>query len=465
MTTLWKHSAIELGEIVGRGDVSSREVVRAHLDRIAEVNPAVNAVTRTQEASALEAADRADRRASDGERLSILDGVPFTSKENIDCLGVPTTEGVVALAEAMPLQDAPVIERMKAAGAVPVARTNMPDFGLRVQTDNELHGATINPWDPNRTCGGSSGGEGVAIATGMTPMGLGNDIGGSVRNPAYCSGIAAHKPTPHRLARSSSVPPTSPGPAGQLMSVNGPMARSVEDLISMFDIMHGRHRRDPWSVTTPFLPDRSERPVIALVAEPPGGSTDPQIADGVRAAGAALEAQGFEVVEADPPAVIEASDAWLQWLGGEIHLRRALLDMVMGADGRRFLELVDDPAVGDLAVTIDALTARHAIAEQWLSFFAEYPVIVGPAWTQHPFEVGYDIAGRDEALQMLNNLRLIVVCNVLGLPATALPVGATAEGVPLGVQVIAEQHGDDRCLAVASIIEEAFEPLTPIDPR
>lgn len=462
---LWKHSALQLGDLLGQGKVSSREVVQAHLDRIAEVNPTVNAVTRTQEASALDAADEADRRAGAGERLSPLDGVPFTTKENLDCVGVPTTEGIVALADAMPTADAPVVERMKAAGAVPLARTNMPDFGLRVHTDNELHGQTLNPWDSGRTCGGSSGGEGVAIATGMTPMGLGNDIGGSVRNPAFCSGITAHKPTPHRLPRASSVPPTSPGPAGQLMSVNGPMARSVEDLISMFELIHGRHGRDPWSVTSPFEPDRSQRPAIALVPEVPGGDTDPEIAAGVRTAGEVLAANGFEVVEVAPPAITEAGEAWLGWLGGEIHVRRAVLDSVMGADSRRFLELVDDPAIAELAVTIEALTARHDIAQQWLAFFAQYPVVVGPAWTQHPFQVGQDIAGRDEAMQVLNNLRLIVVANVLGLPATALPVGVTAGGLPLGVQVISEQHADDRCLAVAAIIEDGVEPLTPIDPR
>ena len=133
--------------------------------------------------------------------------MPFTVKENIDVAGTPTTQGVTALAEAIAPIDAPTVERMRAAGAIPFARTNLPDFGLRVHTDSELHGLTRNPWNPNVTAGGSSGGEGAAIASGMSPIGLGNDIGGSLRNPAHCCGIASIKPTVGVVPMASVIPP------------------------------------------------------------------------------------------------------------------------------------------------------------------------------------------------------------------------------------------------------------------
>ena len=196
---LWRLNALELGARIHCGEVTSREVVEAHLDRIEATNGAINAVTLIQADEALAAADQAGEEISAGDIRGPLHGVPFTTKENIDVFGTPTTEGIVAFADRMPTADAPIVERLKHAGAIPIARTNMPDFGLRVHTANGLHGETLNPWNPGLTCGGSSGGEGAAIAAGMSPMGLGNDIGGSVRNPAYCCGIAALKTTPHRL--------------------------------------------------------------------------------------------------------------------------------------------------------------------------------------------------------------------------------------------------------------------------
>lgn len=195
MTELWALSALDMAAQIGSGATTSRAVIEAHLARMDAVNPHLNAVVNRMDDQALQAADAADEAVARGETLGPLHGVPFTVKENIDCLGTPTTNGVVALAEAMPTLDAPVVERMRAAGAIPVGRTNLPDFGLRVSTDSSLRGLTRNPWHPGRTAGGSSGGEASAIAAGMSPLGLGNDIGGSLRNPAHCCGIASIKPT------------------------------------------------------------------------------------------------------------------------------------------------------------------------------------------------------------------------------------------------------------------------------
>ena len=204
---LWEHSAAELARMIRNKQASCEEVVKDHLKRIQEVNPKLNAVTVVLEETALATARDYDRAGS-GQPLY---GVPLTVKENIDLVGSATTNGVPAGANALPSIDAPVVERMKAAGAIPIARTNLPELGLRIDTDNSLRGRTYNPWDKSRTAGGSSGGEASAIASGMSPIGLGNDIGGSVRNPAFCCGITSLKPSEGRVPRASSLAPFERG--------------------------------------------------------------------------------------------------------------------------------------------------------------------------------------------------------------------------------------------------------------
>src|SRR2546421_7457193 len=207
VSELWRKGAVELAALIRDREVSSREVVQAHLDRIEAVNPHLNAIVRLLPDQALAAADAADLAVADGARLGPLHGVPFTVKENIDLAGTPTTHAIPALAEAVAPVDAPQVERLRTAGAIPLARTNLPDFGLRVHTDSFLHGLTRNPWNPQRTAGGSSGGEAAALATGMSPLGLGNDLGGSLRNPAHCCGVASIKPPTGVVPPPTGIPP------------------------------------------------------------------------------------------------------------------------------------------------------------------------------------------------------------------------------------------------------------------
>jgi len=204
---LWRLSALELAAIITSRRASSREVVEAHLRRIEAVNPAVNAVTVVLVEQALDAADAADRAVAEGRTLPPLHGVPFTVKENLDLAGTPTTQGAKALSAAYPREDAPVVRRLKAAGAIPIGRTNCPTFAVRWHTDSELWGATVNPWDRARTPGASSGGEAVALATGMSPLGLGNDGLGSLRWPAQCCGVCAVKPSLGRTPNASTAGP------------------------------------------------------------------------------------------------------------------------------------------------------------------------------------------------------------------------------------------------------------------
>ncbi|MGI9009070.1 MAG: amidase, partial [Streptosporangiaceae bacterium] len=252
MSEWWRSSALQLAAMIRGGEVSSREVVQAHLDRVAAVNPSVNAVVRLLPEEALAAADAADRAVAGGAELGSLHGVPVTVKENIDLAGTPTTQGVPALAGATASMDAPQVERLRAAGAIPFGRTNLPDFGLRVHTDSALHGLTRNPWNPQRTAGGSSGGEAAALATGMTPLGLGNDLGGSLRNPAHCCGVASIKPSTGSVPGATVIQPEDLPISFQLMAVEGVMARRVADVRAGFTAIAGQHPRDPSSVPVTF---------------------------------------------------------------------------------------------------------------------------------------------------------------------------------------------------------------------
>src|SRR6201992_736785 len=203
-------------------------------------------------------------REARGARVP-LHGVPFTVKENIDVAGTATTQGLPALAEAVAPVDAPQVERLRAAGAIPIGRTNLPDFGLRIHTDSSLRGLTRNPWDAGVTAGGSSGGEASALASGMSPLGLGNDVGGSLRNPAHCCGIASIKPTPGRVPHATVIPPEDLGPAMQLMAVEGVMARQVRDVRLGLGIVAGFSPRDPESVPVPLEVERVRSRRVALV--------------------------------------------------------------------------------------------------------------------------------------------------------------------------------------------------------
>jgi amidase len=465
VSELWRKSALELAAMVRGREVSSREVVQAHLDRVEAVNHRVNAIVRLLPDQALAAADAADRAVADGARLGPLHGVPVTVKENIDLAGTPTTQGVPALAEAIAPVDAPPVERLRAAGAVPFGRTNLPDFALRVHTDSALHGLTRNPWNPQRTPGGSSGGEAAAVASGMSPLGLGTDLGGSLRNPAHCCGVASIKPSAGAVPAARVIPTEDTPLSYQLMSVEGVLARRVADLRAGFTAIAGQHPRDPLSVPAVFTDlAPGERPKVAVLPEPPGGSTHPGVAAAVRRAADALADDGFEVTEAVPPDYEQAVDLWAATLAVDLRVMQPVLDRLMGAGGRQFLDYgIEHLPAPDLASSAAAHTARHGLARRWSLWYQDHPVLLSPVWSQPAFPLDFDIDGAEGAIATLELMRPVLPANLLGTPAAVVPAGM-ADGLPVGVQVMGGKYTDLRCLAVAEAIERLLGPLTPIDP-
>jgi amidase len=465
-TQLWRMGARELAAGIRSRQVSTREVVESHLRRIEEVNPGVNALTVVIAEQALDAADRADRAVADGSDLPSLHGVPFTVKENIDLAGTATTNGLKMLAEAYPDRDAPAVERMRAAGAIPIGHTNCPSITVRWHTDSELWGATVNPWDPSRTPGASSGGEAAAVATGMSPLGLGNDGLGSLRWPAYCCGVAALKPTLGRVPHATAVEPGDAPIGVQLTTVQGPMARRIADLRAALEVIAGPTWRDPWSVPAPLDGPAPRQPIrVAVVIDPAGKGTVRQVRESVQNAARALDNAGYAVTEAEPPSVDLAAQALLDMVGTpEIRATWETMAPILPHDTRRFMMAFYEVA-GDHGpvAALSSFVTRQSLLRAWGEFQEDFPQIISPIYTDIPFEVGTDLTV-PAVTETIRGMRMTLAVNALGLPAVAVPVGI-ADGLPQGVQVIAPRYREDLCLDAAQALEDEFGIFTPIDPR
>ena len=465
-TDLWRMSALELAEAIRSRQISSQEVIEAHLRRIQAVNPSVNAVTVMLAEQALEAAKAADRAVAAGGDLPPFHGVPFTIKGNIDLAGTPTTQGLKALSGAYPRLDAPVVERLKAAGAIPIGRTNLATFAVRWHCESELWGATVNPWDRSRTPGASSGGEAVALATGMSPLGLGNDGLGSLRWPAQCCGVSALKPTLGRIPDATTAGPADVVIGVQLTAVQGPLARRVADLRAAFEVLAGPTWRDPWSVPAPLRGPAPPKPVrAALVVDPAGHGTAKQVQEGVRKAARALDDAGYAVDEVEPPSIDVAAKTLLGMLNTpDIRAGWQMMSPLMPADTKRFIsafyEVAGDP---DPVRTVQSFVIRHALLRAWGEFQETHPLIVAPIYTDVPFAAGTDLDDGRVA-ETIRGMRMTIAVNALGLPALALPV-SIGDGLPQSVQVIGPRYREDLCLDAAAALEDRVGIITPIDPR
>ncbi|MFJ3393623.1 amidase [Leifsonia aquatica] len=464
----WEMSAGEIAEAVRTGSLTATAVVEAHLRRIDEVNPRVNALTVVFAERALALAADLDRRIAAGEDPGPLAGVPISVKENIDMTWSPTTEGATFLQGNQPADDATAVRRMLAAGAIPIGRGNMPDFGLRWDTDNDLFGRTLNPWVRSLVPEGSSGGDAVAVATGMAAIGLGNDYGGSLRLPANAAGVTALRTSAWRIP----APVVAPAPVPlslQHFAVNGPIARSAADLDLAFAVLHGADERDPLSITVehPRSYDGPRR--VAVVRDPLGWGVAPSVVDAVEAAASALTDAGWQVDEVEPPMLEEAAVLWRRLSAYEMKglfapgaLPAPLSDGAVQYFRDNVVGAEPFASVEDYA---DAWAKRVLIAALWHEFFAEHPIILGPVATAEPFPIGYDLDGPEAADELWRRHRLVVAVNFLGLPSAAVPTHVADSGSPVGVQLIADRNADHVALAAAADVERALGRLTPTAPR
>ncbi|MFI5801536.1 amidase [Streptomyces sp. NPDC051561] len=466
---LWKMPATAQAKAIRGGEISAVELIDSHLARIAEVNPGVNAVTQLLAGSARDAAARVDQQRASKAELGPLAGVPFTVKESTPIEGVATTFGVPRFRDLVAAADAPPVARLRAAGAIPLGHSNLPTLILAgMHTRSELYGDTVNPWDASLTPGGSSGGDAVAVATGMAALGLGNDSGGSVRIPAQFCGVAALKPTSGRFPADHRVlGPDDPGPASQLLVVDGPLARTVADLRLAYETLAGTDPRDPRAVPVPLYGDPLPGPVkVAVVTDPGGKGVHPSVRAAVERAAAALRDAGYEVCEVpDVPRLEETLEAYGRLTVTEFAPSWPAVRTLLGEGGDRYIAwAMEQVSPASAAELVKLMGTWLNIRRSWAHFLHTYPLLLGPPFTEPPVAPGLesrDRAGRD---RVASGMRLCSATSFVGVPAVAVPTG-TADGLPTGVQLVGRAFREDLCLDAAQAIEDRLGVLAPLDPR
>ncbi|WFR98618.1 amidase [Rhizobium tumorigenes] len=459
--------ATKLAELIRTKELSPVEVMQAHLDRIEAVDGDINAIV-TLANGALEAAKRAEAAVLAGEDLGPLHGVPFTVKDSIDTAGVLTQRGSPIFRGRIPDEDATSVARMKKAGGILLAKTNLPEFSYWIESDNLLSGRSNNPWDLERTPGGSSGGESAAIAAGMSPLGLGTDLAISLRGPAAQTGITSMKATRGRVPMTG-IWPRAPRRFWHV----GPMARSVRDIAFAFSQLAGSDGKDAFSSSTTLFdaglgrqPFRQLR--VGWMVGPGFGPVDPEVATTVKAAAEALKDVGVSVEHVGIPALERdfALDVF-----NRLHVMEMKPAFKEATAGRRDDELykmaktmlsLPDTSVKDY---IDAEQAAERLRDGYADYFSRYDALIThvlpiPA---HKHGVGeFVIDGQTVDATYLQGAT--VPLNITGLPGLSMRFGTSSEGLPINVQVVGAWQAESTILHIASLLE-SISPVRSLRPN
>nr|WP_280422733.1 amidase [Nocardia carnea] len=472
----WRWSASRTARAIRDKEVTAVEVVRASLDRLHATQPVSNAFGYIAD-DALQHAEHADAAIAKKEPLGPLHGVPVAFKLNTHIKDQPTTNGVSDYLGGSADETAPVVTNMLNAGAISLGRTNVPQFSLRWCTESPHWGRTYNPWDSNVTAGGSSGGAAVAVATGAVALAQGNDFAGSIRYPASVCGIVGLRPTVGRVPTWHSSANVGVAMSIQQMSVEGPLARTVEDLRLALRVMQAPDPRDPNAVAlasdrrADYAPARRVALVVDAGQGPFAGAGRPETIEAVRTAGQWLSAAGYEVEEVSLPALGDAATLWNKIALTELGVGGFVEEMqrVADKDILQFLgswSVVAQEEFGEvgLAEFVAALAERHLVRRRISEFMAEFPLLVLPNSSEPAFGHGADIGSLDRVREILANQWPSFAVPVLGLPAVALPATAAPDAAPLGVQIVGRSFEEESVFEAAEVIEQRSGIITPIDP-
>lgn len=457
--TLHFQTATQLAELIRSRKASCREVMQAHLDQIVRVNPQVNAiVSPIAPENALAQADAADRALAGGKAVGVLHGLPVAVKDLVDTQGIRTTKGSPIYKDRVPDRDAIIVERMKAAGAIVIGKTNTPEFGAGSQTFNAVFGETRNPYDLGRTCGGSSGGAAVSLATGMLPIADGSDLGGSLRNPASFCNVVGFRPSPGR------VPVWPAGIGWWGLSVQGPMGRTVQDVALLLSAMAGPDDRSPIGLAEPGFAFRTplkrafKGVRVALSTDLGGRLVDPEVAKIVRAQGKVMESLGCIVEEAHPDfaaadEVFQVLRAWkfAQDHGAELETHRHLMKDTVIWNTEEGLKL----SGRDVSV---AETKRTEIYHRLRAFMERYEYFLLPAAAVPPFPIEQRYVSEINGVKLKTYIDWMWPCyciTITGHPAISVPAGFTAGGLPVGLQIVGRHQQDFAVLQLAKAYEQA----------
>jgi len=452
--------AVAMAEQVRKKKISPIELVDAHLAQIEKLNPRLNAFVHVD-------ADRARRSAQDAQtavmqkrKLGPLHGVPISIKSSISVAGLRCESGTRLRAGLVPQQDAPLIARLKNAGAIVLGVTNAPEFLMAWETDNLLYGRTNSPWDLQRTPGGSSGGEAAAIAAGMSAGGVGSDGGGSIRVPAHFSGICGLKPTPGRIPATGHFP-VSAGPFA-LIGVVGPMARTVADLKVLFEVMQGPDIGDTCAAPVPVRwpnEDAVKNLRIGFFEDDGRTPVTPETRAAVRTAAEALRNTGFQVEPFRPQGLEEARQLWHKFfvVAGGMLLKPMFKegDADLSPILKQFLEEAAAQPAHTGRTLLDAWIQRDLLRARFLAQMQQYPILLCPAAAIPAFRHGersWQVEGK--TVHYLDAWSYTEFFNPLGNPGVVVPVGQSAEGLPIGVQIVGRPWEEEQVLAIAAALEK-----------
>jgi len=458
--------ASRIAELVANRELSPVEVMRAHLDRIAEVNPKVNAIV-TMADGALDTAKKAEAAVKPDARLGRLHGVPFTVKDGIDTAGVLTQRGSPIFRGRVPDADATVVARLKAAGAILIAKTNPPEFSYSIETDNFLTGRTNNPWNLDYTPGGSSGGESAALAAGMSPLGVGSDLSISLRGPAAHTGVVRFKATHGRLPMTGHWPRVP-----RRFWHIGPMARSVRDVALAYSLMAGPDGVDGSSISSPDLDTgvgtKSTRQLRVGWLASPGffGPTDPEVVATVRAAAHALSNADCHVEEVRLPVLEQTDASSVLWRLQQMESRPEFQKVTAGHEAEifRHVRLILDTPDTPIADFVADEQAVERLRDSFVDYFARHDALLSPVTpfpaTKHGLA---DLVVDGKTVSPFHVQSATAPFSLTGLPALSMRFGTSHDGLPIGVQIISAWLAESTTLKVASLLEKV-SPVRDLHP-
>jgi Asp-tRNA(Asn)/Glu-tRNA(Gln) amidotransferase A subunit family amidase len=457
MTDLHVESITRLAELVRKRKASPVEVVQAFLCRIDEFNPKLNAIV-TIAADVLERAKEAETSVIRGEALGPLHGVPVTIKDTIETAGLRTTSGSAMRADFVPKRDAPAVARLKAAGAIILGKTNAAEMAMDYTADNPVFSRTNNPYDLSRTPGGSSGGEAAAIATCMSPGGVGTDLAGSIRIPSHFCGIAGLKPTVGRVPGAGQFPPAT-GPYSLGAGI-GPMARSVEDLHLLFNVLAGTT-----SSSSARMFENSRAVVrgrrVAWYTDDGVSPVTQETHEALETVARALAEAGLTIEQNRPPGIERGHDLWLKLFSraSVVQLRNLYAgnEDKAGEFVRWRLATADDTAAPTLDDYISSWSERDRLRAMLVEWMEDIPLIIAPVGATPAFQHGvHKVTVGERTLSTFRAFSYSQTFNVFDLPAVTVPAGQTKEGLPIGVQIVGRPFEEEVVLGAAAIIEESL---------